>query len=325
LTIETGRARPFGKKPRWRSNLVISILVFILIAAGISLWTTQNYIWRIPTLPNHSAPRALIVDQLALNYPDPSFVTNITQALTAGGYTVDYSGPSPSAVDMFRQLPSQGYNLIIIRAHQGGGQAIITSQLYSPSEFQSDQQNAALVAADVDNGPLYFAITPQFVSYDMQGMFPGTTVIVMGCAALQGTQDLALAFIDKGANYFVGWDGSVTIIHTDVATVNMVQLLSTGMDVPHATNIAGTADPVYGARLEYVGWSGLVQSRVNNMIAQAALWSSVAAILVLGPLAAFAAPKLFDLVSGAKYRASRGKKHSREPKAETRHGASTSA
>jgi hypothetical protein len=317
LTIETGRARPFGKKPRWRSNLVISILVFIIIAAGISLWTTQNYIWRLPTLPNHSTQRAIIVDQLALNYPDPSFVTNITQDLTAGGYTVDYSGPSPNAVDLFRQLPSQGYNLIIIRAHQGGGQAIITSQPYSPSEFQSDQQNGALVAADVESGLLYFAITPQFVTRDMQGVFSGTTVIVMGCAALQGTQDLADSFLDKGANYFVGWDGSVTIIHTDVATVNMVQLLSTGKDVPQATSIAGTADPVYGAKLEYVDWSGLVQSRVSNMISQAALWSSLAAILVFGPLAVFAAPKLFDLVSRAKYRASQGKKHSREPKAET--------
>jgi hypothetical protein len=214
-------------------------------------------------------------------------------------------------------LPSLGYNLIIIRAHQGGGQAIITSQPYSPMEFQSEQQNGALAAADVDNGPLYFAITPQFVSNDMQGMFSGATVIVMGCAALQGTQDLAVSFLDKGANYFVGWDGSVTIIHTDIATVNMVQLLSTGKDVPQATSIAGTADPVYGAKLEYVDWSGLVQSRVSNMITQAALWSSLAAILVFGPLAVFAAPKLFDLASRAKYRASRVKKHSEESKAET--------
>jgi hypothetical protein len=317
LTVESGKIRLPRKKPRWRSNLVISILVFITIAAGIGLWTTDNYVWRLPTLPSHTTPKALIIDQLALNYPDPSFVTNVTQALVARGYSVDYSGPGTNAVDMFQQLPSQGYNLIIIRAHQGGGQAIITSQPYSPSLYDSDQQSGALVAADVESGPLYFAITPQFVSNDMQGTFPGTTVIVMGCAALQGTQDLAVAFLDKGANFFVGWDGSVTIIHTDISTVNLVQLLSTGKSVPDATSIAGTADPVYGARLKYVSWNGLVQSRIDNMIGQAAVWSFLGAILVFGPLSVFIGPKLFDTLGQLRYCALRAKKHSAEQKHES--------
>jgi hypothetical protein len=237
--------------------------------------------------------------------------------LAAGGYSVNYTGPTTNSIDLFEQLPSLGYSLIIIRAHQGSGQAIITSQPYSQSLYKPEQQSGALVAADADNGPLYFAITPQFVSKDMQGRFPGTTVIVMGCAALQGTQDLAVAFLDKGADTFVGWDGSVTIIHTDISTVNLAQLLSTGKSVPEATRIAGTADPVYGARLEYVDWSGLVQSRVNNIIAQAALWSFLAAILIFGPLAVFVAPKIFETLDRAKNRTSRKKKHTADTKRES--------
>lgn len=230
---------------------------------------------------------------------------------------MNYTGPILNSIDMFQQLPSQGYSLIIIRAHQGSGQAIITSQPYSQSLYKPEQQSGALVAADADNGPLYFAITPQFVSKDMQGRFPGTTVIVMGCAALQGTQDLAVAFLDKGANTFVGWDGSVTIIHTDISTVNLVQLLSTGKNVPEATRIAGTADPVYGAQLRYVDWNGLVQSRVDNIIAQAALWSFLAAILIFGPLAVFVAPKIFETLDRAKNRALRTKKRSADSKRES--------
>jgi hypothetical protein len=240
----------------------------------------------------------------------------MTLALVAGGYSVDYSGPSTIAVDMFRQLPSQGYNLIIVRAHQGGSQAIITSQPYSPSLYESDQQNGRLAAAEVD-GLLYFALTPNFVSRDMQGTFAGATVIVMGCAALQGTQDLAISFLDKGANFFVGWDGSVTIIHTDISTVNLVQLLSRGKSVSDATSIAGTADPVYGAKLRYLDWNGLVQSRVNNISAQAAIWSVLGAVLVLGPLAVFVAPKLFDAIERVSYRLSRAKKHPAASKRES--------
>jgi hypothetical protein len=145
---------------------------------------------------------------------------------------VNYAGPTANSIDLFQQLPSLRYSLIIIRAHPGSGQAIITSQPYSQLLYKSEQQSGALVAADADNGPLYLAITPQFVSKDMQGRFPGTTVIVMGCAALQGTQDLAVAFLDKGADTFVGWDGSVTIIHTDISTVNLVQLLSSERACP---------------------------------------------------------------------------------------------
>jgi len=312
LTITSGDIRLARKRPnkrRWRSNLLISILIFFLIVAGLVVWSTDNYLWRLPT-DGQSSHRALIVDQLALNYPDPSFVTNVTQALTSAGYSVDYAGPSPNAVDMFRQLSAQAYSLIIIRAHQGGGQSIITSEPYSSSEYQSDQQSGALEAADVSEGPLYFAITPKFITDDMQGTLSGTTVIVMGCAALQGTTDLATAFLDKGANYFVGWDGSVTIIHTDISTVNFVQLVSSGRSVPDATRIAGTADPVYGAKLEYVDWNGLVQSRMNTLIAQGALWAVMAALLVFGPLAVFIAPKLVETLDRIRYKAWRGKKHS---------------
>ncbi len=312
MAIEARGARTPRKsprKPRWRSNLLLSLTILILLATGIAFWTTQNYLWRIASPSNHSTPRALIADQLSLNYPDPSFVTNTTQALTAGGYAVDYEGPSANAIDMFRQLPTQGYDLIIIRAHQGGGQSIITTQPYSQSQYVADQLTGALATAEVEGGPLYFAITPRFVRQEMQGRFPGSTIVIMGCAALQGTQDLATAFLDKGANFFVGWDGSVTIIHTDTSTVSLVQQVSAGRSVPEATRIAGSADPVYGARLEYLDWNSLVQGRIDNLVSQAALWSLLGAVLVLGPLAVFAAPKLFDLLDRIGGRTSRRKNH----------------
>jgi len=234
------------------------------------------------------------MDQLSLNYPDPAFTANITDTLKAAGYSVDYSGPSPTAVDSFRQLPEQGYDLIIIRAHTGSSQSIITAEPYSKSIFVADQLAGRLVPAQVDGGPWYFAITPKFVRQTMAGSFSESTILVMGCSALEGTQDIASAFLDKGARFFVGWDSSVSIIHTDTSTVAFVHLLSTGKSVPEATAHAGGSDPVYGARLQYLDWNTLVQSRAGGLIDKLIVWVALATILVIGPMAVFAAPRLLS-------------------------------
>jgi hypothetical protein len=232
------------------------------------------------------------MDQLALNYPDPSFTTNITNALNSAGYSVDYSGPTMTAVDTFRQLPKQGYDLVIIRAHTGSSQSIITAEPYSTSEFVTDQLAGRLVPAQVEGGPVYFALTPKFVRQSMMGSFPESTIIVMGCSALEGSQDIASAFLDRGANFFVGWDSSVSIIHTDASTVALVRMLSAGSSLPEATNRAGGTDPVYGAKLQYLDWNTLVRSRTSDLISKLLVWVVLASFLVIGPTTVFAAPKL---------------------------------
>jgi hypothetical protein len=274
----------------------------------MTAWSTDNYLWRLPASHGGSQARAIVLDQLSLNYPDPAFNTNITNALKTAGYSVNYSGPSSNAIDSFRQLPEEGYDLIIIRAHTGSSQSIITAEQYSQFEFVADQLSGKLVPAQVDGGHWYFAITPKFVRH-MAGSFSGSTIVVMGCSALEGTQDIASAFLDKGANFFVGWDSSVSIIHTDTSTVAFVHLLSTGKSLPEATAQASTADPVYGARLQYLDWNSLVENRASNLISRLIVWISLAAILVLGPMAVFVVPKLFASLDSIRERFTiRGKK-----------------
>jgi hypothetical protein len=297
-----GRA-PEAKPPkrgkgrsRWRSNIFLTVILIVLLAAGAGLWATQNYLWRLPSSQEQSGRRAVLIDQLGREYPDPSFVTNVTNVLVEAGYSVDYVGPSPTAVEMFRQLPAQGYNLVIIRSHTGSRQSIITSQLYSKSEYSLDQLTGRLGAAQVENGPLYFSLTPQFVRQDMMGSFPGSTVVVMGCSALDGTSDLAEAFLDKGADFLVAWNGPVTIVHTDNSIATFARLISSGDSVAESVSNAGGADPYYGARLSYLDWDTLVQGRISNLVSQVLVWSVLASLVVLGPMIVFLIPKLLGRV-----------------------------
>lgn len=279
------------QKRKWTLNLFFSLLILILITVGGALWATDNYLWRIPA-PSDQNPRAVIVDELAQDYPDPSFVDNATQSLSSSGYAVDYIGPGPNAVDAFRQLPGDGYKVVIIRAHIASSQSIITTQPYSTSQYQVDQLAGRVIAAQVESGPLYFALTPSFVSRNMQGRFPDSIVIVMGCSASQGPQDLATAFLDKGASVFVGWNGPVTVIHTDMTTVQLIRSISAGHTVDQATQTAAQPDPIYGAELKTLDWNTLVQGRVSMLIQSAAIWGTLGAMLILGPLSVFIIPKL---------------------------------
>lgn len=298
-----------SKKSRRRTNLFLSVGIVVVLIAGVTAWDTNNYLWRLPASYKNPHPRALVMDQLSLNYPDPSFTTNITEALNSAGYTVIYSGPSSTAVDSFRQLPEQGYDLIIIRAHTGSSQSIITAQPYLQSEYVADQIAGRLVPAQVNGGPIYFAITPKFVTQDMTGRFSESTIMVMGCSALEGTHEISSAFLDRGASFFVGWDSSVSIIHTDTSTVAFVRLLSGGKSLPEATALAGGVDPVYGAKLQYLDWNSLVQSRTSDLVSRLVIWGSLASILVIGPMAVFAGPKLFASLDQIRERVTtRGKK-----------------
>ena len=228
---------------------------------------------------------AVIVDQLALTSPDPGFVSNITATLQAAGYTVDYVPSEQVTVDFYRQLPSRGYGLVIIRAHSGfvlRNSAAVTEELRGPGEtflfssepyvdgkYPDDQNERRLSVAfyfdlagveqDLDavfqayrDLPRYFGIKPGFIQRSTQGRFPGSTVILMGCNGLSSDL-LAKAFEKKGARAVVGWDDLVTAEHTDrVTSVLLAHLLIDNL--PIDTAVAQTAlelgpDPSYGGAL----------------------------------------------------------------------------
>jgi hypothetical protein len=116
----------------------------------------------------------------------------------------------------------------------------------------------------------------------------------MGCASLNVGNDMARAFLDRGARFVVGWNGGVTAAHTDLETMVFLDSLATGKTVPAAINAASSPDPVYSSQLAYLEWSTVANERWTSMLANFVTVIGLAALLLFGPLTVIAVPKILS-------------------------------
>lgn len=226
------------------------------------------------------AKTAAIVDQLSSTLPNPDFVQEATDTLEQAGFEVDYYPGEEVTVEFYRDLPSHGYELIILRVHSavpmkdlgvqadvpqdivervlaavGDNALLFTSEPYQRSRYLEEQRGLRLFPVRYsgdDPGDLHFAIASDFVRSSMKGEFDQSTVILMGCSGLT-FDSTAAAFAERGAAAVVGWDGPVSADHTDAATERLLRhLLIDGLTIREA--VAQTAaevgrDPVYDSAL----------------------------------------------------------------------------
>lgn len=207
--------------------------------------------------------KAAIIDHLSISQPNQTFYQTSKSILNAAGFSVWYypGGAHKSDVDFYRDLPKQGFKLIIFRVHSAlhaGGESdfvvFFTSEEYSSGRYFLDEYYDRLVIAQFHVGEekKYFGISPLFVKDAMNGRFDNTIIIVMGCDGLKYTS-MAEAFIGKGAKAYISWNGPVGVTHTDLATTRLLQKLFTerhtiGQAVAMTMNEVGS-DPTWGSTL----------------------------------------------------------------------------
>jgi hypothetical protein len=209
-------------------------------------------------------PKAAIVDQLYVLQPNQDFIQQTTQELEDYGFEVELYQGSDITVDFYRNLPAEGYQLIIFRAHSGllgmEGEIIkrtclFTNEDYSKTKHPSEQLSDQLAMARIDeHHPWVFAIGDEFVTRSMKEQFDNTVIIMMGCSCLY-IDDLAQAFIQKGASTYLGWDVAVDLNYVDDAAISLVQNLC-GENLTVKEAVANTMaekgpDPHHGAELNY--------------------------------------------------------------------------
>lgn len=255
-------SRKPGKRARssrwWRKVAVLAAgsIAIAAVVAAVSLSVARS--------GEESKPSAAIVDHLSLTFPNPDFVEATTATLEEAGYAVDYYPGEEVTVDFYRDLPTHGYDLLILRVHSARihpdwrerfpDQAVLfTSEPYTVSKYLEEQMAGHLLEAYSQEGAgPYFGIGSGFIESDMRGDLKGATVVIMGCHGLY-TDATAEAFLKRGAKAVVGWDGYVSASYTDEATERLLQhLLRDNLTVREAIRQVTAEvgpDPSYGSTL----------------------------------------------------------------------------
>ena len=247
--------------------LILLIVAFSFYFTYTFLNQPQNQTINPASTSESPQSKAAIVDQLSLTSPNQTFVQTATNTLEQAGYKVDYYAGEEVDVEFYRNLPTHGYGLIILRVHSSAAElqgkefmetpvGIFTSESYSQTKYVYEQLTDQLVSASytMPQPPFYFGIVPKFVTSSMKGTFQDTIIIMMGCEGLNNTK-MAEAFIQKGAKTYIGWKGSVLASHTDLATVHLLQHFviekQTLKTAINETMQEVGPDPVYNSLLAY--------------------------------------------------------------------------
>jgi hypothetical protein len=189
--------------------------------------------------PVETVPRAVIVDQLFLREANPDFIAAAIAQLHACGFEVDLFQGEDITVDFYRELPERGYDFILFRAHAGllleqvdgevrplANSYLFTGETYTQNRYVAEQLTDKVSNAWMtDDHPLVFAVNSEFVR-DARGGFEDTVIVSMGCESYY-YDDMAEAFVEKGASVYLGWSTIVSLEYVDAATLNLLNNLCT--------------------------------------------------------------------------------------------------
>jgi hypothetical protein len=241
----------------------LTIIAMVLVLSAVAVLSGCQ----APLQDKDVRDRAAIVDQLYVLEQNPALINEVTQILESYGFTVDLWQGEQVTVDFYRELPKRGYKLIVLRVHSGllltleeskvkplENSYLFTGEVYTTTKYVSEQLtdkvSNAMMAEDC---PLIFAVNSEFIK-DSEGKFDDTVILAMGCESYC-YDDMAFAFIEKGASVYVGWSTVVSLEYVDDVTLDLLANLCT-KNMTVAQGITETMadlghDPYFDAYLKY--------------------------------------------------------------------------
>ena len=242
--------------------LVLSMGLVTIIIFGFLVYKT---FFQTPEIK--FSLKAAIIDQLGKHFPKLEFNETVTNLLEDAGFNVSYYGSEKINVNFYKELAKHDYGIIILRAHSAlrADETIVdlfTSEEYDPDKYPWERENGLLTKGNYTSeleleGKFYFAITPKFIE-NLDGYFPKSIVIAMGCNSLNETcTEMAEAFIKKGARAYVGWTEIVLPEDTDYETVRLLEML-----LIENKTLADATDGIYREYKEY-GTGKIIISRMK--------------------------------------------------------------
>ena len=276
-------------------RLVYTTFLVTLILVGLLA------LYYVFLLPREEDWTAALIDQLAVvpSLFAPEFNSTCTELLTASRFDAKYYAGEDVTIDFYRYLPSKGGKILIIRAHSSvrantSNVDLYTSEIYQDSSalgrYYDLAVNKHISRAYFNYSETeYFAVGPSFISNVMNGDFPESLVILMGCKSLNQTS-MADALLDRGAKVVVGWTGDITVSDTDTCGLELLELLlDKSYTLQGAVNKVNGDNPLTGTRLVYypeAEGSYVVPTRkmyASSMLSQAMLPSLAFAAVGLKP------------------------------------------
>jgi hypothetical protein len=265
-----GEPPPPAERRRLRGKIAVLVGAAVAAAALVIFSPPGQQLRGLVASDSEAVPRAAILDQLDLTFPNPAFVQATTDMLETAGYAVDYYRGREVTVELYRNLPKHDYDVVILRVHSGlvaeidettGTEtltdyvSLFSGEPYSETKYVEEVQAGPLgIASNYEGGPEYFGIGPTFIESSMNGNFDDTKIILMGCDGLRAERT-ARAFLSRGAATFVSWDKPVSATHTDAATERLLRhLFVDGLPVPDAveqTMAEVGPDPTFDSELLY--------------------------------------------------------------------------
>jgi len=244
---------------RWSAYLLIaSVPIAVLLIAFSyqpvqridSAWTRTVAQTTEPVSTTRSRQRvAAILDQVSAYNVNQQLIEEVRACLIRAGFGVEVFSGTQITVDLYRKLPSRGYDVIILRVHStstaelgqgrvasGGPVFLLTGEPYNQLGYPYEQTMGRVRAVRIEAGS-FFGIGPDFVSTSMEGTFPGTLIVLAGCESL-ANKDLAKALVARGVSKVVGWSDSVGLEHNDKAILSLTRsLFEKRMQVPEAIQV----------------------------------------------------------------------------------------
>ncbi len=224
------------KKKSLKTLVIVAALSVIIVLAAVFFYSMQNTRTdTLSTLLENSKCRALILDPLSQDLPNPQLIGDIVKILSGAGCAVTVLEGDSFTVNQLELMSY--YNLVIFRGHTGwrndvrivNGRKEVTTYvaLYTGELFSKDKYPDLLKQGYVGEGvPLtqigaqsnktYVAVTQYYLEKVLKKFPENTTIILSTCFSTM-TEHLAKVFFEKGVRRVIGWSEKVSITHADEA------------------------------------------------------------------------------------------------------------